>query len=68
MWGHTLAPMATRHVALLIILRGLVTLLSLYTYIYIIIIIIIIIITFEFILMVEGGILGLHFFTLYVSI
>ena len=63
MWGHTLAPMATRHVALLIILRGLVTLLSLYTYIYIIIII-----TFEFILMVEGGILGLHFFTLYVSI
>ena len=70
MWGHTLAPMATRHVALLIILRGLVTLLSLYTYIfiYIYIYIISIIITFEFILMVEGGILGLHFFTLYVSI
>ena len=75
MWGHTLAPMATRHVALLIILRGLVTLLSFYTYthththIYIYIYIyIIIIITFEFILMVEGGILGLHFFTQFVHV
>ena len=63
MWGHTLAPMATRHVALLIILRGLVTLLSLYIYIYIIIIIIV-----EFILMVKGGILGLHFFTQFVHV
>ena len=42
--------------------------LFIYIYIYIYIYIINIIITFEFILMVEGGILGLHFFTLYVSI
>ena len=32
--GDTPAPITTRHVTLLIILRGLVTLLSLYIYIY----------------------------------